>query len=210
MFLISSFKFWANVYLLLQGVLDVLVNDPEKDPTEKQAHYRGSLHRFASVDQMMLSLQIIVGDSIVLWRAWALCVFNRKPVYISMVFLLGTMRYMGCTVHIDWSTATTHPTCDALQISAYSLSFVTNVSGTLAIGYTVWYVLATFITSYVYLRTASVRSARLSRLEVGLLLNQWPLLRTQAGKILILLIKSGIAYSILWVIRLSSEIPATY
>ncbi|KAJ8089227.1 hypothetical protein PM082_014475 [Marasmius tenuissimus] len=181
MFAISSLRFWADVHICFRRV----VYDDFGEEVEG----------LVSAERVVLPLEILVGDSIVLWRVWALCVFDRKPVYISMSFLLGTiicsLGYVGCVAHDNWlpsdSLYNYSPTCNALRISAYSLSFATNVSGTLAIGSTIWF----------------------RRRETGSLLNQWRQRRARPEKVLVLLIESGIAYSALWIAQLVLISPTT-
>ncbi|KAJ8089222.1 hypothetical protein PM082_014470 [Marasmius tenuissimus] len=182
MFAISSFQFWVDVHFCFRRVAYDDVGE--------------GAGRLGSAEGVMLPLEILVGDSIVLWRVWALCVFDRKPVYISMSFLLGTiicsLGYVGCIAHNSWLPSDSgwyeySPTCNALQISAYSLSFATNVSGTLAIGSTIWF----------------------HRRETGSLLNQWRQRRARPEKVLVLFIESGIAYSVLWIAQLVLISPAT-
>ncbi|KAJ8094144.1 hypothetical protein PM082_023352 [Marasmius tenuissimus] len=182
MFAISSFEFWGIVHLCFRSIQIILVNNVEMPYSDKLLTFFDGFTKLISVIQVLLPLEVVIGDAIVLWRAWKLCAENRKLVYPPMFFLFVTtvcsLGYLGCYAKNDWP-ASNPDTCNNLQISVFSLSLATNLMGTLVVGYKVW----------------------LHRQAVGEFLGQCRQ-RTRAEKVLILLMESGAAYSILWIVQL--------
>ncbi|KAJ8089163.1 hypothetical protein PM082_014411 [Marasmius tenuissimus] len=178
----SSFEFWGIVRLCFRSIQIILVNDVDMTYTEKLLAFADEFTKFGAVMQVMLPLEILIGDGIVLWRAWKLCAENRKMVYLPMILLFATtvcsFSFFGCIVKNDWPVEYPN-TCNKLQISAFSLSMATNLVGTLVVGYKVW--------AY--------------RQSEGEFLGQRRQ-RTRAEKVLVLFLESGVVYSILWVIQL--------
>ncbi|KAL0058816.1 hypothetical protein AAF712_014484 [Marasmius tenuissimus] len=182
MFAMSSFEFWGIVHLCFQSIQIVLVNNVDITYSAKQMAYIEGFTHFGSAVQVMLPLETVVGDAIVLWRAWKLCTGNKRLVFVPMLLLLATtgcsFAFLGCYAKNDWPIINPD-SCNRLQISAFSLSMATNLTGTLVIGYKVW--------AY--------------RQTVGEFLGQCRQ-RTRAEKVLVLFLESGVVYSILWIIQL--------
>ncbi|KAG7090537.1 hypothetical protein E1B28_009646 [Marasmius oreades] len=182
MFVMSSFCFWVDMAIFMAGVQDDLVDDVGQHLTTKHAVYAQKFRILSSVAEVVIPLEIIIGDAIVFWRAWVLCGVNRKIVYIPLLLLAGTtacsFAFLGCFVQNDWPIGNPD-TCNLLKISAFSLSMATNMAGTLAISCTLW--------SY---RQALAKYLGNCRSQ------------TQTEKVLVLLLESGIIYSILWIIQL--------
>ncbi|KAF9255925.1 hypothetical protein L218DRAFT_1007985 [Marasmius fiardii PR-910] len=185
MFTLTSFCFWGNAAITFAGIQEVLVNNVEQPYQLKVLAFSNKFQVLSSVAEVMVPLEIVVGDFIVLWRVWALFAGNRKVVLIPLLFLIGSavcsLAFLGCFAQHDWP-ALYPETCNSIVISAYALSMATNVSATILIGYKFW--------SY--------------RQTVGDYLQEFNIARRQARaeKILILLLESGIIYSVLWVIQL--------
>ncbi|KAJ8089217.1 hypothetical protein PM082_014465 [Marasmius tenuissimus] len=181
MFAMSSFEFWGIVYLSLRNIQVVLVNNIDMTYRAKQMAFKEEFSRLDSVLQVMLPFEIVVGSAIVLWRAWRLCAENRRLVFAPIILLFATMgcslAFLGCNARNDWP-ANTSDTCNRLQISAFSLSMVTNLTGALII-YKVW--------AY--------------RQAIGEFLGQCRQ-RTRVLKVVVLLLESGVIYSMLWIIQL--------
>ncbi|KAL0567983.1 hypothetical protein V5O48_014011 [Marasmius crinis-equi] len=183
MFLMSSFQMWLDVVVALTSIKNVFVDDVGVLFAEKQAAFGKKFKLVGSVEEV-----IALGDALVFWRVWALCAGDRKLILAPLLFLIGTTAcafgFLGCFAQNNWPLVNP-PTCNALIISEYSLSMATNLSGTIAIGYKVWFY----------------------RKNIGSYLSKCGQ-QARAEKILILLLESGVIYSIIWVSleHLSSDI----
>ncbi|KAG7094158.1 hypothetical protein E1B28_007769 [Marasmius oreades] len=182
MFVMASFCFWSNMAIFMAGIQDILVNDVGQPLASKHAVYAQKYKHLASVLTVIVPFEIVIGDTIVFWRTWALCVINRKLIYIPLLLLVGTtmcsFAFLGCYVLYDWPLINPG-TCNSIQITAYSLSMATNIAGTIVIGYNFW-----------CYRQAVARYLRKCEHQV----------RTE--KIFVLLLESGVIYSILWIVQL--------
>ncbi|KAJ8092312.1 hypothetical protein PM082_023915 [Marasmius tenuissimus] len=172
---------FSDTVVILTSIKSVFVDKVETPFIEKQTHFAEKFTRLVSVQEVFNPLEIIIGDSIVFWRVWVLCAGDKRLVLIPFLFLLGTIAcslgFLGCFAQNNWPVINP-PTCNTLVVSAYSLSLVTNVVCTVAIGFQVW----------LYNRDIK---AYLTTYKQG-----------RAEKILVILLESGIIYSLVWVVQL--------
>ncbi|KAF8054991.1 hypothetical protein FPV67DRAFT_1459468 [Lyophyllum atratum] len=87
----------------------------------------------------------IVGDMIVVWRAWALCIDHRWAILFPFALLFGTcassFAFLALTSTLDGYNAYIFDgerVAAALYKAANSLSLATNVFSTLLIAYILW------------------------------------------------------------------------
>ncbi|KAF9257905.1 hypothetical protein L218DRAFT_1005605 [Marasmius fiardii PR-910] len=182
MFILSGFYFWANTALFMASIQNVLISDIGSSLAAKHSAFGQRVTKLNDVMDAILPLEIFIGDAIVFWRTWSLCGVNRKLVYIPLLCLVGTtacsFAYLGCYAQSNW-LAYAPDTCTSIKISALSLSMVTNIAGVLVIGYRLW----------------------LYRQAVGKYLEGCKQ-QTRVEKILVLLLETGVIYSLLWVVQL--------
>ncbi|KAG7090480.1 hypothetical protein E1B28_009594 [Marasmius oreades] len=184
MFIMSSFGFWTDITIFFAGVQDILVGNVGQPFGYKQGVFTEQFKNLDSVKQVMLPFEIVVGDSIVIWRAWALSAGNRKMVVIPLLFLIGSaacsFAFLGCFSQHDWPIVNPD-TCNSIEISAFSLSIVTNILATIIIGHKFW---------------------RYRQIVGRFLSTCYAKQQARTEKILILLLESGIIYSVLWIVQL--------
>uniref|UniRef100_A0A0W0FDP8 Uncharacterized protein n=1 Tax=Moniliophthora roreri TaxID=221103 RepID=A0A0W0FDP8_MONRR len=96
----------------------------------------------------------------------------------------STLAFLGCFIEDDWPI-TLPPTCSSLNIATYVLSMATNITATCAIGYKVW---LHWRVVKKYLGTFHARGG--------------------IEKVLVLLLESGVAYSMLWFLQVITLIPS--
>ncbi|KAF9257908.1 hypothetical protein L218DRAFT_948785 [Marasmius fiardii PR-910] len=182
MFILSGFHFWSDTALFMASIKSVLVDDIEESFAAKHTIFVHKVKRLNDLVDVVLPLEIIIGDSIVLWRAWALRGASHKLVYIALLCLVGTsacsFAYIGCYAQNNWPSQPPD-TCISIEIAALTLSVATNIFGTLVIGYTLW-----------FYRQAVEKYLKECKHKV------------RAEKILVLLLESGCIYSILWAVEL--------
>ncbi|KAJ7596331.1 hypothetical protein C8J56DRAFT_286144 [Mycena floridula] len=133
---------------------------------------------------------LILGDCIVIWRAYAVWTRYRIIMVIPVLFLLGWIVnfpfLVACYVKHkdDDSVSAFGPTaCLATSASALILSFCANVSATLMIFYMAW----TYYVPQRKLRTSTVPLRRSS----------------QVARVLLLLVESGFAYFLLMILSIA-------
>ncbi|KAJ8092310.1 hypothetical protein PM082_023913 [Marasmius tenuissimus] len=181
MFAISSFEFWADAVVITVSMKNVFVDNIGTSFIEKQFNFAEKYTLLVSVQEALGPLEIIIGDAIVFWRVWVLCAGDKKLVSVPFVFLLGTtvclLGFFGCFAQNNWPVVNPE-TCNSLIMSGYSLSLVTNIAGTIAIGVQVW----------------------LYKKNIRVYLTTYKGGHTE--KILVLLLESGVIYSLVWVVQL--------
>ncbi|KAJ4479184.1 hypothetical protein J3R30DRAFT_2729531 [Lentinula aciculospora] len=150
--------------------------------------FRGANDR-TLVQATIFSLEFILGDAIVIWRAGALWAFDWKIMSSMVVVLLGdfatTLYFIGCEGKGDWwYIAGTQPkSCNVSQRAMFFLSFGTNVVATFFIALKAWQHREAFI--------AMPSSLNLSS-------GTWKKTRSPAQKIMILFLESGFLYMLYW------------
>ncbi|KAF9265130.1 hypothetical protein L218DRAFT_185446 [Marasmius fiardii PR-910] len=164
------------------GIKTILIDNVDEPVANKIIAYRNRFTVLSLSQPVMFFCEVVIGDYIVVWRAWVLWTENRRVVYPSVFLLLGSaasvISFLGCLVHFDWPLDLP-PTCRALSISNYVLSIATNVLATAAIGYKVW----------IYRRVLREYLGTGGR-------------PTATQKTLFLLLESGIVYTFLWFLQL--------
>ncbi|KAL0060135.1 hypothetical protein AAF712_013107 [Marasmius tenuissimus] len=142
MFTISTFFVAAYASIFFEEIRMVLIDHITEPVANKIILYRERFTHLSLVQQVMFFVEVIIGDFVVVWRAWVLWSGNRKIVIVPALLLLGsaasTLSFLGCYVHNDWRLDMP-TTCGAFDISTYVLSMATNVASTGAIAYKVWY-----------------------------------------------------------------------
>ncbi|KAG7090484.1 hypothetical protein E1B28_009598 [Marasmius oreades] len=186
MFMMSSFGFWTDVTVFFAGIQDVFVDNVGQPFEYKQGVFSEQFKHLDSAKQVILPLEVVVGDSIVVWRACALGYYagNRKVVFIPLLLLLGSaacsFTFLGCFAQHDWPIVNPD-TCNSIEISAFSLSIATNISATIVIGFKFW--------RYRQIVRRFLRTCHAKQ-------------QARVERILILLLESGIIYSVLWIVQL--------
>ncbi|KIK52484.1 hypothetical protein GYMLUDRAFT_966471 [Collybiopsis luxurians FD-317 M1] len=196
-FLLSSTIFMllmSTVCLVLEavntmGVLEGIKLETEGafQPPTAWYGFRGANNRTLA-QAIIFSLEFILGDAIVIWRAGALWKFNIPIMIIMLVPLLAdfatTLFFIGCEGRADWwYIAGTEPkSCNVAQRGMFLLSFSTNVVAVFCIAVKAWVHRHAFIAM-----PDSVSSS-----------SSWSKFRSPAQKIIILFLESGFIYMLFW------------
>ncbi|KAJ8078314.1 hypothetical protein PM082_000521 [Marasmius tenuissimus] len=135
------------------------------------------------ISEALFAISFVIGDAIVIWRAWALSGGRMRIMFLPVILqvaLTGTaFGWIGCFVRAGTPTSADIPEqCRPSYRATYLLSILTNISGTSIIGYTTWCYRKS-IRKYL---DACRHQAR-------------------AGKIMALLLESGILYTSLLIIQ---------
>ncbi|ESK93885.1 hypothetical protein Moror_12992 [Moniliophthora roreri MCA 2997] len=174
--------------IFVGSIQTILVNEVGILIAEKVPGYQEKWKELTLVEGVLFFLEVIIGDFVVVWRAWVLWSDNRKILIVPSLLLLGsvasTLAFLGCFIENDWPI-TLPPTCSSLNIATYVLSMATNITATCAIGYKVW---LHWRVVKKYLGTLHARGG--------------------TEKVLVLLLESGVAYSMLWFLQVITLIPS--
>ncbi|KAL0566804.1 hypothetical protein V5O48_015200 [Marasmius crinis-equi] len=186
MFAISTFFVFTYACIFLEEIRMVFISGVTEPVANKIIAYRMRFTVLSLMQQVMFLVEVVIGDFVVVWRAWVLWSENRKIPLLSVLLLLcsavSMLSFLGCFIHYDWPLIVP-PTCTALNISTYALSMATNAAGTAAIGYKAW---------------VHRRVFKKYHFAAG---------NHRVSKALVLLMESGMVYTLLWVLQLINFIP---
>ncbi|KAF9256464.1 hypothetical protein L218DRAFT_949963 [Marasmius fiardii PR-910] len=106
MFIVASFYLWSSAAITFAAIQDILIDNVEQPYQLKLIAFSNKFQVLGSVDEVIVPLEFVIGDSIVLWRVWALFSGNRKVVYIPLLLLMGSavcsLALLGCFAQYDW------------------------------------------------------------------------------------------------------------
>ncbi|KAJ3884443.1 hypothetical protein GG344DRAFT_33982, partial [Lentinula edodes] len=140
--------------------------------------FRGANDR-TLVQATLFSLEFILGDAIVIWRASALWAFDWKIMFSMIIVLLGDFGQADW-----WYIAGTQPkSCNVSQRAMFLLSLGTNAIATFFIALKAWQHREAFIALPDSLSSSG----------------SWKKSRSPAQKIMILFLESGFLYMLFWV-----------
>ncbi|KAF8630036.1 hypothetical protein AX17_005506 [Amanita inopinata Kibby_2008] len=140
--------------------------------------------------EILFVFMLILGDSIVLWRTWALYVDQRTIIIVPFLTWLGSMAAalfeFGCDIRTDWTLEGNAPSvashglaaCAHADVSSFTLSYATNIICTSLIFSKAWQFRKGM---KAYFGTARAQS--------------------EAEKILMLFIKSGLLYLVIYTLQ---------
>ncbi|KAF9017410.1 hypothetical protein BDZ89DRAFT_961140 [Hymenopellis radicata] len=159
-------------------------------PFEDRIAYSNTfVSSFGTSMEALFMFNMIVGDSVVIWRAWVLWTGDRirkimiVPVTLLLVSLVFAILDVNCLVKESYGSKSTIPsgsrTCRWAEPISWAISLLTNMAATALIAAKAW-------EHRQLLRTGIGRSGTRSRGE----------------KILILLVESGFVYCLFWLTQL--------
>ncbi|KAL0060118.1 hypothetical protein AAF712_013090 [Marasmius tenuissimus] len=71
------------------GLKDLLINDVGIPLVWKNAAFLAKYRKLGVVRQVLPPIAIVIGDSIVIWRAWALSAGNKKIMFVPALLQLA-------------------------------------------------------------------------------------------------------------------------
>ncbi|KAF8060733.1 hypothetical protein FPV67DRAFT_1673580 [Lyophyllum atratum] len=190
MFLGGTIFLCLDVSDLVRRMQIVLINNPEQSLQQKLDEANEALKKLVWTGEMLFIFMLILGDSVVVWRTWAIYQDSRRWLIIPIATWLGSLIAglfeLGCDLRTHWAINDLTPsaasvgaqTCAHADLSSYTLSYVTNIFCTLLIAYKTW----------LHRRIMSKYLGAARR-------------TTAVEKVLILLIESGFVYIILYTLQ---------
>ncbi|KAJ7289389.1 hypothetical protein C8J57DRAFT_1046838 [Mycena rebaudengoi] len=144
--------------------------------------------------ESLFMFNMVVGDTVVIWRAWVL--YPKKqlwaiiiPCFILLMSFIFAVIQVTCLTGAGWgdhsASALGGPVCEQAGLIAWAFSFVTNATCTILISIKAW------------------QHRRMMRSTLGH--------RTATEKVLTLLVESGFVYCLFWLTQLTIffDIPRT-
>ncbi|KAJ7590136.1 hypothetical protein C8J56DRAFT_1048305 [Mycena floridula] len=187
MFVIDTTLFSFDLYAFFYQTREILLRGLFEGDGSDQVASR--VTTIELVFTILMLFMLILGDCIVIWRAYAVWTRSRIIMVIPVLFLLGWIVnfpiLVVCNIKHkdDDAFAGFAPTaCLATAASALVLSFCANISATLMIFYTAW----SFYASQRNLQTSTAPLRRSS----------------QVARVLLLLVESGFAYFIVMLLSI--------
>ncbi|KAH8831587.1 hypothetical protein DL96DRAFT_1706014 [Flagelloscypha sp. PMI_526] len=183
----------SSIYGLEVGLMLVrykirLVSHPDWAITERNAYVKSHFKEFGLGMETLWMLNMIIGDAVVIWRAWILWPGRRIVLLLPLIFLAGTFSFavlaIWCLAEDSFNSlsrvvGSSSRTCSWAEPIAWAMSLCTNIVATSLIAVKAW----------------QHRQLLKRHFEVQ------PR-KSQAQKALMLLIESGSLYCVLFLLQI--------
>ncbi|KAJ3763412.1 hypothetical protein EV360DRAFT_66310 [Lentinula raphanica] len=167
MFALSTTLWALDITDFVRGLYEIL-GRTDGTTTQRNSDYMIELNPRVIAQTTIFSIEYLIGDSVVVWRACALWGYSKK------VMLLPTLLLSAAAGLHDWEYILGEPeVCYNSYIGTFFLSIAINLLATSLIATKAWM-------HHRFLRSASVKKS------------------TRVLKIMILLVESGFIYLVIW------------
>lgn len=192
MFVLSSALWVIPIVLRVRRTYLELVANPSEALEDRISDANEATKTIKWLVDILFSFEFVLGDGVVIWRAWILWQGNWKMMLTPLALLAGSVvaafTFFGCIVSNDFPLDVDEPNlCNNVEIASWAMSMATNAAATSLIAYKAWQ------------HRQSIKKTLGSTDKV-----------TGAEQILWLLIESGLIYFILWVPQVVGFSPAAY
>ncbi|KAJ7092410.1 hypothetical protein B0H15DRAFT_799559 [Mycena belliarum] len=199
----TSLTLWAlNATAWYKNAHAYFMDYPEMPLPRRRAQAASNVAALGTPMEALFMFNMIVGDSVVIWRAWVL--YQRTLWIISVPCLMLLMSFIftiidiTCLTGTGWSTQTAiaggGPVCARAELIAWAFSFITNATCTIMIGLKAW-------------------NHRKSMKVLNVSPNHY---KMSTDKLLSVLVESGFIYCLFWLTQLilfvdvSRDTPVIY
>ncbi|KAJ4485775.1 hypothetical protein J3R30DRAFT_1406381 [Lentinula aciculospora] len=177
MFTISTTLWALDITDFLRGLLKILITT-EGTTTQRNTNYLIELNPRVIIQTTLFSIEYLIGDGVVVWRACALWGYDKKIMLLPILLLSAAAVlvpfFVGCLGNHDWIYIAGEPeTCYNCYISIFFLSIGTNLLATSLIATKAW------------MHHRLLQSASVAR-------------TTPVLKVLVILVESGFIYLLIW------------
>ncbi|KAF7369739.1 hypothetical protein MVEN_00305500 [Mycena venus] len=185
----SSLTLWAlNVTFWFKTAHALFIDNPNAPLPGRRDQANENLVSYGPPMEALFMFNMVVGDSVVIWRAWVLYQRTRWVVLIPCTMLLMSFIFtvidLTCLTGAGWSNqsaiASGGAVCTHAELISWAFSFVTNATCTILIGYKAW-------------------RHRRSMKALNIAGNQR---RLSTDKMLSILVESGSIYCLFWLTQL--------
>ncbi|KAJ3789228.1 hypothetical protein GGU10DRAFT_343957 [Lentinula aff. detonsa] len=177
MFAMSTTLWALDITDFLKGLYKILVLT-DGTTAQRNADYMFELNPRVITQTTLFSIEYLIGDSVVVWRACALWGYKKTVVLLPILLLASAtvlvFFFVGCLGVHDWAYIVGEPQiCYNSYIGTFSLSIAINLLATSLIATKAW------------MHRRLLQSASVER-------------STRVLKVLILLVESGFVYLLIW------------
>ncbi|KAK2459878.1 hypothetical protein APHAL10511_008078 [Amanita phalloides] len=191
MFVGSSLFFALDIADIIERLKITLMDSSNLDAFQDRAAL--AVTKTASLawtGEMLFVFMLILGDTIVLWRTWAIYYGRRAYVLIPFLTWMGSVvagvYELCCDIKTHWAFLDPNPSagsqgalsCARADLSTFTLSYATNI----------------ICTALIFLRVWGFRRSMVKYL--GSVRRD-----TQAGKVMVLLVESGLFYLAIYTLQ---------
>jgi len=199
----SSLTLWAlNVTDLFINTHSLLMNYPNMPIQDRIAQAHIDTGPLGTPMEALFMFNMVIGDSVVIWRAWVLYQRTLWVVSIPCIMLLMSFVFSVidtvCLTEAGWSDKSAIAggggVCDHAELMSWAFSLITNVTCTTLIGFKAW-------------------QHRKATRALNIAVNPR---RMSGDRILSILVESGFIYCLFWLTQLilffdiSRESPLIY
>ncbi|KAJ6492825.1 hypothetical protein C8R47DRAFT_1119923 [Mycena vitilis] len=185
----SSLTLWAlNVTFWFKNTRIFLMDESNTPLVDRIDAGNAYLATLGTPMEALFMFNMVVGDTVVIWRAWVLYQRMLWVVAIPCVMLLMSLIFsvvdITCLTGAGWSAQTTVASggavCSHAELISWAFSFGTNVTCTILIGYKAWH------------HRQSMKSLNMTKNTR----------RISTNKLLSILVESGFIYCLFWLTQL--------
>ncbi|THU95026.1 hypothetical protein K435DRAFT_859956 [Dendrothele bispora CBS 962.96] len=146
LFASSTVLLALNVAWKMKGVHDILMENPTGSLTNKVESYNASITQLGTPEEALFMLNMIIGDTIVIWRVYVIWGRRKVVVVLPVTCLLASLGFaitdVVCLSASAGTTRTSIPTgqkiCTWSEPIAWALSLLTNIMSTSLIAIQAW------------------------------------------------------------------------
>ncbi|KAE9398509.1 hypothetical protein BT96DRAFT_33261 [Gymnopus androsaceus JB14] len=176
MFAVSTILWALDITDFLRGLHKILI-DTDGTAVQRNADYLIELNPRVVIQTTFFSVEYLIGDAVVVWRACAVWGYSRKIIFLPILMLTSATVlvsiFVGCLGVHDWAYIAGEPeTCYKSYLGVFFLSLSTNLMATTLIATRAW------MHHRLLLRSSGQKST--------------------VTRILILLVESGLIYLLIW------------
>jgi len=185
----TSLTLWAlNVTFWFKNAHALFMDHPNMPLPDREEVADDNLVALGPPMEALFMFNMVVGDTVVIWRAWVL--YQRTLWVVSIPCLMLLMSFifsvidLTCLTGAGWSNqsaiASGGAVCAHAELMSWAFSFVTNATCTILIGYKAWH-------------------HRRSMKSLNIVGNPR---RMSTDKMLSILVESGFIYCLFWLTQL--------
>ncbi|KAJ8518175.1 hypothetical protein ONZ45_g4706 [Pleurotus djamor] len=129
LFLLTTIMFLGCTMFFIIDLSDIiyrfkilLIENPDETYEERLAQADTKLQGFVWAGEMLFIFLLILGDSIVLWRTWALYKHRYLPIVVPSLTWIGSViaafYELGCDAKFGWILPDTRPSASSVGIES--------------------------------------------------------------------------------------------
>ncbi|ETW76290.1 hypothetical protein HETIRDRAFT_480361 [Heterobasidion irregulare TC 32-1] len=142
MFAVSTSHAALDMVILIQQFVSIFIGHPDLPLATRFIVANNAVIGYEIGQTYLYTINGILSDAVVVWRAWVLWQDNRKLVLAPLVLLLGSLCILcvqiGLQTASDLTDSIPPNALNKVRTSSWALSLATNTVATSLIGYKAW------------------------------------------------------------------------